>query len=214
MEEISNLCATSDYYDNIIRNNYGSIISVVNNDRYILVREQRKRNKSNYVLSTISLKSVDFAHSIIDHSDWVYLWSKKIDNIEYQLCHVIDKYPILRKSVNYYIGMTENAIEYIKNSFAYGAYNDKVISHIRISEGMYNPQNLIIDYDSRDVAEYLKYIFINNTYKSINLEKILFKNKMNDMYLRLVYGRMFFPSFYFDTYYSLINKVKILFLIY
>ena len=77
------------------------------------------------------------------------------------------KYPYIYNTVDYYIGLGENAITYMKE------LNDNInssslsITHRRIGVNstmfdLYNPLNLIIDYKVRDVSEYLKDAFFNN----------------------------------------------------
>ena len=85
--------------------------------------------------------------------------------------------------------------------------NYLVISHERILNNYFNnPQNIIIDYRSRDIAEYLKYIFINDTYDYNNIEKFFKKIKLNKFLYQLIYARMLFPTFYFDAYDNIINN--------
>ena len=61
--------------------------------------------------------------------------------------------------------MSENAISYFKGIFErYPRYESKTVSHIRITDNNFNdPQNIVIDYPSRDIAEYLKYILFSNS---------------------------------------------------
>lgn len=138
--------------------------------------------------------------------NWGELWSRKIDNIEYQLHHIENKYPIIEKSIGYYIGMTESAISYINGmDFSNSSLEVKVITHSRIYEDNINdPQNIVIDYRSRDVSEYLKYIFINDTYDYSKIRKALNSLDFSEFLWQLVYARMFFPNFYFDKYDNII----------
>ena len=143
--------------------------------------------------------------------NWGELWSRKIDNIEYQLHHIEIKYPIIKKSIDYYIGMTESAISYINGmDLSNSSLEVKVITHSRIYEDNINdPQNIVIDYRSRDIAEYLKYIFINDTYDYSKIRNSLNSLDFSKFLWQLVYARMFFPNFYFDKYDSIIiNEMK------
>ena len=137
-----------------------------------------------------------------DILNWSELWGKKIDNIEYQLNHIENKYPLIEKSINYYIGMTESAISYINNiDFNDNNYDKKVISHVRVHDKNINdPQNLLIDYRSRDISEYLKYLFISNKYDYDIISQRLNSLNFSEFSWQLVYSRLFFPDFYFDIY--------------
>ena len=110
-------------------------------------------------------------------------------------------------SFNYYIGMAENAILYIRE--ASDIINDDilerlVISHKRFYKEMtlldyYDPTSLIIDYRSRDIAEFLKFSFICKEYDFLLIKDYLYSHKLSRFGAHLLFGRLLFPSFYFDT---------------
>ena len=181
--------------------------TIIDNKKYILIR-----NCNSNIIETIlntRFISLNYMYSI-NRSNWVELWSNKIDNIEYQLTHIADKYKLIRNSIWYYIGMAETAISYISNTFNENKMyvnNYLVISHERIIDDNFNnPQNIIIDYKSRDISEYLKYIFINDEYDYREIDLFFKKLKLNKFLYQLVYGRMFFITFYFDMYDEIINN--------
>lgn len=137
----------------------------------------------------------------IDKSAWNVSWPKKIDYIEYQFSQVHHKYPIIEESINYYIGIWENAISYYNNNS--DENNIKFVSHKRITVNsdllsFYNPLNIIIDYKERDIVDYLKsYVYTNNWTKD-NLYKFL--NKFSNVNIIRFISRSLFPSNYFDLY--------------
>lgn len=146
----------------------------------------------------------------IIRSNWVYLWSRKIDNIEYQIKHLENKYHLISNSINYYIGLAENACFYVSSIFKEKEGNhdeNLVISHIRILETDFNnPLNIIVDYQARDTSEYLKYLFLKNKYNYDDIKRFLIQLSLSDFEYKLVYGRLLFPTFYFDTYDKIINE--------
>ena len=71
-----------------------------------------------------------------------------------------------------------------------------------------NPLNIIVDYRSRDISEYLKYVFFAKDYDYIKIKKFLMELKLNEFELQLVYGRMLFPTFYFDVYDDVLLQKK------
>ena len=77
-----------------------------------------------------------------------------------------------------------------------------------VSYHFYNPLNLVIDHKSRDVAEYFKYLFVNNIYDYDNIKEIIEKLNYSTYQYSLLMSRLLFPSFYFDVYESIINDVK------
>lgn len=202
--EVNKLIKDKNEYNQIILNNFNKLISTIGNKKYILIKEIKQKD----IECMIRNKHIVIGKNILDHSNWELLWSKKIDNIEYQLRHVENKYKILAKSINYYIGMAENAIEYIKNIEKNNfIYVNKYISHIRIkSKNTNNPQNIIVDYISRDIAEYLKFLFFSNQYCTEKTEQTLKMNNLTIIELELIFGRMLFPTFYFDKYDKILNE--------
>ncbi len=141
----------------------------------------------------------------LDRSNWISLWTKKVDYYEYQQLHIKD-YEYISESFNYYLGLAENAISYIKYNFD-GSFLPLVISHKRIDRtNYYNPMNLVADYRARDISQYLKYIFFNKDYSNFNFNGFFKKLNLNRNDFLLIYGRLLFPCFYFDLYDEIINK--------
>ncbi len=121
------------------------------------------------------------------------------------MSHIANKYSNIYDSINYYIGLTENAISYFNmiNKENIPLY----INHRRIKEDLCNPLELIIDYKVRDIGEYLKYCFFNNKDISSIINSLNNFNLNNIDYI-LLYIRMIYPSFYFDKYDNIINNNK------
>ena len=145
-------------------------------------------------------------------TNWVSLWSSKVDYIEYQMGHLIKKYPFLNNTIDYYLDLCENAITYIKNLKMFSDYKIPIgISHKRIIKDatlfdLYNPLNLIIDYKVRNIAEYLKDAFFKD--EDVNyILNIVFKNFWFDkLNLSLLVARLLYPSYYFDLFEEIIDK--------
>ena len=139
----------------------------------------------------------------LDKSNWGYYWSEKIDYIEYQFSSVMDKHKIVKNSINYYIGLWENAISYYNDNI-----NDsyiKQVSHKRVDTNMdllsfLNPINLIIDTKERDIGEYFKSYIINENYTMDNINNMLNKISLDDIKAKRLICRILFPSYYFDRY--------------
>ena len=74
-------------------------------------------------------------HRILNRTDWGNLWSNKIDFFEHHISEVEKKYPVLKESLNYFIGLGENAIAYVKNTnmeVKPSRYDVLTVSHRRI----------------------------------------------------------------------------------
>lgn len=198
-------------YDNIVLNIKNQLITYIDGKNYILVR--LSKNSANYNLYNQIEKSkiVYLPNEMIDKitkTNWDILWSKKIDYIEYQLNN-LDNDNIVFNSVWYYIGMAENAISYVNETFSLSSNHRLYVSHKRINEQFFNnPLNLIVDYRSRDISEYLKYIFLKKEYDYIEIKEKLQKLNLDEFLCRMIYGRLFFVTFYFDIFDSVMNGNK------
>ena len=198
-------------YDNIVLNIKNQLITYIDGKNYLLVR--LSKNSANYNLYNQIEKSkiVYLPNEMIDKitkTNWDILWSKKIDYIEYQLNN-LDNDNIVFNSVWYYIGMAENAISYVNETLSLSSNHRLYVSHKRINEQFFNnPLNLIVDYRSRDISEYLKYMFLKKEYDYIEIKEKLQKLNLDEFLCRMIYGRLFFVTFYFDIFDSVINGNK------
>lgn len=209
LEQIENLIKNNQNFDQIIHNINSKLITNISGKNYLLLKKSNKKTSiEDEILNYYKILLPSQLYFNIDRTDWVYLWSEKIDYIEYQKTHLKGEYPLLEESINYFIGMAENAIMYIRNCFNENNDSDDIVlSHKRITNKEFNsPVNLIVDHRSRDISEYLKYLFFNNNYDYIKISQYLQKLNLNNYMYRLLYGRMLFPTFYFDKYDDIVNK--------
>ena len=209
LKQIENLIKNNQNFDQIIHNINSKLITNISGKNYLLLKKSNKKTSiEDEILNYYKILLPSQLYFNIDRTDWVYLWSEKIDYIEYQKTHLKGEYPLLEESINYFIGMAENAIMYIRNCFNENNDSDDIVlSHKRITNKEFNsPINLIVDHRSRDISEYLKYLFFNNNYDYIKISQYLQKLNLNNYMYRLLYGRMLFPTFYFDKYDDIVNK--------
>lgn len=197
----------------IILNKDGQIITKRGNYFYVLVLltyNTKKIIDLNNII-TFNQRLVDF-NTYLNRTNWLSLWSTKIDNIEYSIHHLMHQYKLLYNSIHYYIGLTENAISYLK--MINFPNNNISICHKRVLandtiQDFYNPLNLIIDYRIRDLAEYFKSCFFIGKMDVLDIINSLKKIKMANSDYVYFYIRMLFPSYYFDLYdLILLGKVK------
>ncbi len=182
-----------EYYDFIL-NKENSLFTKYKENYYVLLKT---KDNSNYLKTIIYPVEVNYSDEIVSWSD---LWAKKCDFIEYQMNHIINKYKIIDESIDYYIGLTEVAISYLK-------YNEKnkdtkkYLCHKRVDKkNFYNPLNIKVDIKERDLAGYLKFLFLEDSYDEDKLKNIFSKINLDyDSRIRL-FSRLLFPSHYFDIY--------------
>ena len=207
--ELNNYMLINNYKVNkIILNKERGILTKKDNNYYILVLLNIYSKEKIKINNILEFNNKNINLNILNRTNWYYLWINKIDNIEYERKHLINKYKVIYNSLPYYIGLTENAICYLKYN---NIENNNIgVCHNRVNCNdnlidFYNPINLIIDYKVRDLAEYYKSIFFN---KNIDIKNIInsFKTiKMNYNDYIYFYIRMLYPSYYFDIYDAIIN---------
>ncbi len=198
----------------IILNKENKILTYVNNISYILlevsINKEAKITLPNICYinnNSINIKCDD----ILNRTDWITLWQIKNDYFESQINEIGAKYPNLSSYANYYIGLAENAIIYVREVLNLNDITYKCVSHKRInSKGnlyeLYHPNSFIYDYRVRDASEYIKSAFFNNedVYKLLN--EYFQNNYLSYKEALLFYGRLLYPSYFFDMYDDIINN--------
>lgn len=197
----------------MINNNYivhkiipamdGNLAVFIDNKPYVLLQISKFQNRKINMNDILSYNYISNNKLInkLNKSNWGNLWENKLDYIEYQFSQMNKKYPLIRESINYYVGMWENAISYFNNKVS---INSRLfICHHRISindtlNDFYNPLNFVLDYKERDIAGYLKS-------EVMNKENVFFDNYFNYFNPYLLISRLLFPNYYFDLYEEIIN---------
>lgn len=200
----------------IINNKSNSIVTYVNNVPYILMKIFININKPIYLSEVSYISNVRVAYdNNLMRSNWVSLWTNKIDYLEYHHEQNYQKYPLLAASFDYFIGLSENAIAYLNNTIERMSPDSSdvgVISHdiLKIDDtvySLYNPLNIIIDHKARDLAEYIKLSFFNDNFNIFEELDEYFKYNYFSFYgINLLIARILYPSFYFDKYDEIISN--------
>lgn len=199
-------------YHQIIKNKENTISTLIEGVPYVLLRLGNTLNRKVSLIDIHPLKVLNNHYPILNRFSWVSLWSNKIDYIESQIEHTKLDYKEVLPSISYMIGMGENAISYIQNTLLERKWEDDglVVSHRRVKAtdtlfDYYNPLSFVIDHQSRDIAELLKSLFLEGTYQLEEIDDYFSTLGLSEYGFRLLYGRMLFPSFYFDYYEDLLN---------
>lgn len=191
----------------IIITKENSIIFSYEEKNYILMELPTITNRLITYEDIIKFRYITSNYEIIktlDKSQWSSFWEKKIDFYEYNFKDIEGKYNILQESVNYYIGLGENAISYYNDNIIEQA-SEKQVCHRRIGPNtdlydFYNPLNIIIDYKERDIGEYLKEYVIDENFSKENIEAMLDKLIIDRNGAIRIIARTLFPTYYFDLY--------------
>lgn len=202
----------------IILNKDNYVVTIINNIPYILYKVYINKDKEISLAELTYLSNYNFEYDdILKRDNWVTLWGKKIDYLEYQVNQTGKKYPILVDSFSYFVGLAENAISYAKNTtieVQKEQTDTGVISHRKIKECkklncIYDPLNIVIDHKSRDLAEYIKLSFFKDNKNIFNELNIYFSNHYFSFYgIRVLFARILYPSFYFDMYEEIILNLR------
>lgn len=201
--------------DNIILNINNNPITSINNKDYILIRKSKEPQITLINISNLANQNTSYINDFktLERNNWEVLWSNMIDYYEIQIKENEKKYPLIRESFDYYIGLTENAISYVvntKNTIPKDISDNKVISHNTLEKSLIDPENIILDHKARDVAEYIKKAFYDNNQNIYTELDEYFKHNYYSQYgIQILFGRVLYPSYYFNIYDKVIsNKVK------
>ena len=180
----------TEYYK-IIKNINNEIITSYQNNYYVLLEIN-----NNYQIQSfnIILSNKDYSNYKINQSNWLYLWSKKNDYYESITINNI----YIKETINYYIGLAENAIEFIKYN---DIYTDRLFICNCNKNDLYNPLNIVLDCKEREVGELIKKEFF---YNEISIENI--KNELKNYDIKKVIARLLYPNYYFDIVDEFINN--------
>ena len=193
--------------DNIILNKYNNPLTKINDNFYILTSNKKEKKLTLPLISNMALNNINIES--LERNKWEVLWENKVDYYEMQLGENEKKYPLIRESFDYFVGLAENAISYLVNTKLElkPTINDqKVVSHNNIEISLNEPSNLILDHKARDVAEYIKYSFFNNNQNIYNeLNEYCYHHYDSPYGIRVLFSRILYPSFYFNTYDKIIS---------
>ena len=195
-------------------NNENRILTYINNVPYVLMEIFVNKN-ARITLSEIchiNNNSINVkCDNIIARYDWVNLWETKNDYLETQINEIGKKYPNLCTFANYYIGLAENAISYVRMANLLEDDAPLSICHKRIEpEGtlfeLYNPIGFVCDYRVRDVSEYVKKSFFEKMDAKEIVNEFFTNNYISYKEALLFYGRLLYPSYFFDIQGKIINE--------
>ena len=209
--KLNNYLSNFSYIDKIILNKFNSPITKVKDILYVLIL---LKGNNNINLSIISnLASIDIpSFKSLERNNWEVLWGNLIDYYEMQIGQNEKKYPLIRESFDYFVGMGENAISYLVNTkkeVKPNFYDKKVLSHNNLYNSLFDPLNIILDHKARDLAEYIKLSFFNNNQNIFKeLDEYFYYNHYSFYGMRILFARIIYPSFYFKIYDEILSKKK------
>ncbi len=200
------------YNHQIILNVNNQIITMINNEPYILMRILINENRKIDINDILLFNNLPMYNYFLKlrKNNWRDFWIRKVDYFEYQISEIGTDYTLIKESFSYFIGMTETAIALL---YDYDLDYNYIITHRRVTTestlyDLYNPLNLIIDNKIRDICEYFKDGFFKNKINIIDIKNYLRISNLNSEEMYLFYVRMLYPSFYFDLYENIIRGLS------
>lgn len=197
----------------ILKNINNDYLTKIEDQNYILIEVINKGE----IISISDIIDYNRKFILIDSSNlyrnnWSYLWQTKIDYIESQLKEIKTNI-IIENSIDYYIGLAENAIYYvniIEKKYPISNLDNIVLSRKRIYFPNYklnylNPLSFIFDLEVRDVAEYIKSYFFAGENAMVELETFLKSTHLTTYSYNMLFARLLYPSYYFDIYEKIVN---------
>lgn len=171
----------------------------LNDKIMILLRVNSIESDTNTLKDLIYFNNLLIIDDSTKTESWASLWSKKVDIFESEMNNLNNDYLLVQESIDYYIGLTENAISYFN---LVDLKNVKLsLCHKRLNKYLYsglinNPINFMFDYEVRDIAEYIKTKFFTSYINFDEIESVL--NELNRDNSILLFCRLMYPSYYFD----------------
>lgn len=192
-----------DIYDFIVNKNF-QYITLINNKGYVLLKLLVEKTEKEIDLNNLLL----FANLTLNFTSelrWIDKWIQKTDALESNRSELLSKNETLKKTLDYYLGISENAIMYVKyHSSNVGKIYQLHLQHERLNTKtqkyimFYNPFYIIFDIRVRDISELIKqYILEGKNYKKL-LKEIIEIMKINSNEIGLIVSRIMFPTYYFD----------------
>jgi hypothetical protein len=194
------------YYSNFVINLNNSIISCFNNNYYVLIDDVGFNFNNSFLFNNYVVNNnLNFS--------WRKNWIIRVDFIENYYNNIKGKYIFIDESFDYYLWLFEYSIFFLSSYDNFLCYG--FISHDNFSSvTSYNPLNIKIDVKERDLGEYFKLIFLNESYKNIDLHNFI--SQISNLYnynFELVFARVLYPNYYFDYFDDFIlnnlNDVKL-----
>ncbi len=193
------------YFFKIKKNINNDYITMIDRQKYVLLKQEKYKN---YRICLNDVKTDYYLYEGChnrNNTNWITLWEAKIDAYEKNFNLKKEQYYDLIAVFNYYIGIGENAILYLKKVLSENKneHLKLVASHKRLGlettlYDYYDPTNIIIDYRSRDIAEYIKSKILENKYDAEEFEKYITNVQLSKIEIGILFSRIIFPTFFFD----------------
>ena len=172
-------------------------------DCYIILL---KANNNEVDVELFDIQKFFNINSYLEDYNIIKEWENEIDIIERELIEYNNEYPFIQNSIDFFIGLGENAISLLNNYEHLIKSNNDSIGHklsFKMFEdnSLYDPLLFIKTNKMYDVSNFIKYKFFIN---DLNYDEINVIMKSLTEYEELfLFSSLMYPCFYFD----LVKKV-------
>jgi len=157
------------------------------------------------------------------YQEWKDSWIKRLEQLEHWYSRLLKLKGIQEfdeafiVTFPYYLGMTENAIQYLADcelDEANWSYDKPTIAHVNFHERSWLfmnetgeplklPTQLIVDVPSRDIAEYIRDTLVHERKPIERIDQFIYNYEqirpLDRRSWRKIYARLLFPLHYFET---------------
>ena len=190
-----------------ILNNNGEYLCKKDSDSIILLKNNTINDNENITLDDIFKYNINT--DIIKEYNIVSEWEKNIDDLENEMTEYNKEFPTIQNSLDYFIGLSENAIQLIKNiKIINNSLGHNLYLNEYNKENYNNPLNIIKTNRMYDISKYLKYKFY---FDVINYDELYYviKNNINDIdNLIFFFSAMLYQDDYFECVKNILNGIS------
>ena len=139
------------------------------------------------------------------------VWKNDIDTIEKEIIEYNKEYNLIQNSINYFIGLAENAIELLGNYKNEILNNNDSIGH-RVNYKLFknyslnNPFTFIKINKMYDMSNYIKYKFYNNKIDYDEIDYIFNNIAVSDYDKIYLFSCLLYPNIYIDIVKNILLK--------
>jgi len=178
-------------------NRFGEYYTKKDNE-YIVLLKFNDINVNKLNLSDISKYNVN-NNVNLDKLDIIKIMEKKIDTLEQEMMEYNKEFPIIQQSLNYFIGLSENAIQMLKEiNFSEDTIGHNLSIHKFNIYELDNPFNLVKVNKMHDLVLYFKYKFYYDYIDYDELYKVLYNRVFTKEDLIYFFCMILYQNEYFD----------------
>ncbi|MEH6936572.1 spore coat protein YutH [Bacillus sp. JJ664] len=212
-----------------VQNVQGYYVSKIAGSNYSLFKSFRQSDRSTSTnfgeeLAVFHLRGKKYSEDLKQLKrigQWKSLWEKRLEQLERFWQNKVNSHPenyfeqTFIESFPYYLGMTENAIQYVVDTELDDTpqiVDSATICHQKMAERKMKeihfakiPTEWIYDHPSRDLAEWVRDEYLENSGGNYRKKILSFlysyekKSPLSTFSWRLLYARLLFPVHYFET---------------